>query len=148
VEALARLPVVHGDDASAQRALFARVLAEVPLYANAGLIAPDGHVLASALAFDPTTNLSDRDYFRRALTSDRPSLGRCQFGRISKEPSINMARAVVDASGAAVGVVYVAIRLDWLPRFAAQAKLPADAAITLLDDEGVVIARFPDPEGL
>jgi len=148
VEALARLPVVVHGDPAAQSELFQRVIAEYPLYANVGLIGPDGRIRSSGMTFDPATDLSDRDYFKSAKSSGKPTLGRCQFGRISKEPSINMARAVVDASGAVVGVVYVAIRLDWLPRFAEQAKLPADAAITLLDDEGVVIARFPDPEGL
>src|SRR5262249_44282066 len=86
VEALARLPVVGGGDVPAQNALFGRVLAENPLFANAGLIAPDGHIRASGLNFDPATNLSDRGYFRAALTSGKPTLGRCQFGRISKEP--------------------------------------------------------------
>jgi PAS domain S-box-containing protein len=148
VEALVRIPVLREGDVEAQNELFRRVLAEVPLYANAGMIAPDGLIRASALPFDPKLSLADRGYFQRALTVDQPTLGRCQFGRISKEPSINMARVVKDDSGAVKGVVYVAIRLDWLPRFGAQAKLPADAAITLLDDEGVVIARFPDPEGL
>ncbi len=148
VESLARSDVVISSDVEEQRALFSSVLVEVPLYANAGLIAPDGSIRAGALPFDKATNLADRDYFRRAMTTDRPCLGRCQFGRISKEPSINMAKVVRNASGAVTGVVYVAVRLDWLPRFAAQAKLPPDAAITLLDDEGTVIARFPDEGGL
>jgi PAS domain S-box-containing protein len=148
VQALARTPAVAGGTADEQRELFARVLAEVPLYANAGLIGPDGSVRASALAFDPATNLADREYFRRAMTSGAVSIGRCQFGRIAKEPTINMAAPVRDAAGATTGVVYVAIRLDWLPRFEHEAKLPAGAAITLLDDAGVVVARFPDPEGL
>jgi len=146
VETLARLPVVRGGDVAAQSELFRRVLAENPLYANVGLIGTDGRVRASAVDFDPATDLSDRGYFRDAMTSGRASLGRCQFGRISKEPSINMARAVAGDSGAATGVAYVAIRLNWLSRFEAQAKLPADAAITLIDDEGTVIARFPDAE--
>src|SRR5262245_4526942 len=148
VEALARLPVVRGEDSTAQNALFQEVLLDYPQYVNVGLIGLDGRVRASGVSFDPATDLSDREYFRRALANGRASLGRCQFGRITKEPSINMATVVRDEWGRVNGVVYVAIRLNWLKRFAAQAKLPVDAAITLLDDEGTVVARFPDPEKL
>lgn len=148
VETLARMPVIRGEDRAAQNEVLAQALREDPHFANAGLIGLDGRVRASGLPFDPATDLSDRDYFRRALDNGRASLGRCQFGRISKEPSINMATVVRDASDRVTAVVYVAIRLDWVLRFAAQAKLPPDAAVTLLDDEGTVIARFPDPERL
>ena len=148
VEMLARLPVVRGEDRAAQSELFARLLREHPQYGNVGLIALDGRVRASGVPFDPATDLSDREYFRRALANGRASLGRCQFGRIFKEPSINMATVVRDEHDGVSAVVYVAIRLDWLRRFAAQAKLPADAAITLFDDQGTVIARYPDPEEL
>jgi PAS domain S-box-containing protein len=148
VEALARMPVVRGEDSAAQNALFQEVMREHQQYVNVGLIGLDGRVRASGLPFDPATDLSDRDYFRRALANGHASLGRCQYGRITRKPSINMATVVRDEWGRVNAVVYVAILLDWLPRFAVQAKLPADAAVTLLDDEGTIIARFPDPERL
>ena len=79
---LVQLPVVrHADWVPLCNRTFADLLRNNPLFANLGVIAPDGTIRCSAVPFSGHIDLSDRDYFREAmrthafalwLLSDRP----------------------------------------------------------------------------
>jgi steroid delta-isomerase-like uncharacterized protein len=142
---LARLPEVKAGGESCN-ALFADMLTQFPRYTNLGVIAPDGIVSCSGVPAQPGVYLGDRAYFQQAVATEGFVVGEYQIGRITNEPGLNCGFAIVDASGQLTGVVYAALDLDSLGQFAAQARLPEGAFLTVLDRSGRVLVRLPEQE--
>lgn len=143
---LARLPQVHGRDASGCNALFASLRSEYPLYANLGAIDQDGRLFCSAIPVEGAVNLADRAYFRRALETGEFTIGDYQVGRVTKRATINVAQPAVDEDKRVQAVVFAALDLDWLNRFVSDARLPAGSTLTVVDGKGTILVRYPDSE--
>lgn len=144
---LAQLKEVRPDRAAEAEALF-RGLAQVhSIYVNIGGIDPDGYVFASAL---PVTNrlfLGDRSYFQLARDTQKFAIGEYQVGRLTGRPTLNMAQPIRDKETAGfLGVVFVALDLNWLNQMAARAELPEGSTLTVLDRNGTVLVRYSIPE--
>jgi steroid delta-isomerase-like uncharacterized protein len=69
-------------------------------------------------------------------------VGEYQTGRITEKPALNTGYPVFH-DNKLVGVVYAAIDLNSLAQFAAQARLPEGAVLTVFDRSGRVLARVP-----
>ncbi len=72
------------------------------------LVKPDGHGLIGSHPERPglsNIDLSDRDWFRAALESREPSIGRPTRAAMDGEPMVVMAKAVTDPAGAPVAVL-------------------------------------------
>jgi PAS domain S-box-containing protein len=115
-------------------------------YANLGIIGLHGGLLASALPTSGPVNLADRLYFRRALASGTFAVGEYQVGRITRSPTLNVARPVPGPDGRPRAVVYAAIGLGWLSAVPAELPLPPGAVFAVFDHRGTVLARHPEPE--
>jgi len=122
---LAQVPAVQQHDTAECGRLFANLLAQHPLYANLGAIAPDGTLYASGLTATNEPNLSDRAYFQRAMATRDSVVGDYQIGRITHRATINFAYPVLDAQSNVTAVVYSALSLDWVNELAAKADLPS-----------------------
>jgi putative nucleotidyltransferase with HDIG domain len=145
---LAHLPVVRDGDPAACSALFADFLEHYQRYDNFGAIELDGDVFCSALPTNGPINAADRTYFRRALETRDFAVGDYQIGRITGKSSINFGYPVLDDSGQVQAVVFAALDLAWLVRFESEVEmqLPPGSTLTKTDPDGVVLARYPDPE--
>ena len=141
---LASLPELRGD-AGVCGAFLADLLAEFPAYANLGVIAPDGNLTCSAVPPAGPTNLADRAYYQRAVETGGFAVGEYQIGRVTGKATLNCGYPVLDDAGRLQAVVYAALDLDWLNRFASEARLPPGAVLTVLDRQGTILVRSPDP---
>jgi signal transduction histidine kinase len=128
--------------------LLRTLFADYPRYANLGVIATNGEVLASAVPLAAPVNLADRSFFQRALATRKLSLGNYQVGRITGKPSLNLGYPVLGASGQVQIVVFAALDLDWVNSsdYALQTLLPAGATWTKIDGNGTILARYPEAE--
>jgi steroid delta-isomerase-like uncharacterized protein len=140
---LARLPEVR-TGAAACDGLLADLLAQYSLYANLGVIAPDGTLVCSAVPPAEPLNLGDRAYFRLAIETGDFAVGEYQTGRVTKTPVLNCSYPILDAEGNLLGVVYAAIDLASLGQFAAEAELVEGAILTVFDRNGRVLVRRPN----
>ena len=144
--ALAHLPAVRKHDAPACSALFAALLKQYRIYANLGAIEPDGDVFCSGLPLSRPTNLADRSYFRRAMETRDFAVGDFQIGRITGEATINFGYPVLGDTGQVQAVVFAAVEHNWLNWLAAEARLPQGSEMVVIDRNGIILARHPDPE--
>jgi signal transduction histidine kinase len=64
-------------------------------------------------------------------------------GRISEKPVIVFAHPALDEEGDVRSVVYAALDLTWLGQLVAEADMPPESTVTILDRSGLVIARYP-----
>jgi putative nucleotidyltransferase with HDIG domain len=123
-----------------------RLLELHPAYANFGLIAPRGTVVCSAVPLTRPATLADRPYFTRAIASKGFAVGEYETGRTKGKATLTFGYPVLDASGRVQSVVFAALDLAWINRLAATAELPPGATLTLIDRQGTVLARDPDPD--
>ncbi len=145
---LAQLPVVRRPDLAAQcRRHFADLRAQNVFYANLGVIDANGTLRCSALPFTRPVNLSDRDFFRDARRTRAFAIGGYHIGRVTGKGSANLAYPVVDAAGNATAVVFIALDLGVLAeRLIETTSLPAGSTLTILNNQGMILARQPDQE--
>lgn len=144
---LAQLKEIRPERAAEAEALF-RGLAQVhSIYVNIGGIDPDGYVFASALPITNRLYLGDRPYFQLARDTQKFAIGEYQTGRVTGKPTLNMAQPIRDKeTGNFLGVVFVALDLNWLNQMAARAELPEGSTLTVLDRNGTVLVRYSIPE--
>lgn len=151
---LAQLPVIKSQEWSALcNQTLAAIQAQHPLYLNIGVISPNGLVRCSALPFADGFDLSDRAYFRSALATKGFVVGDYQLGRLTGKGTVNMAYPILDDSGIPSAVIFIAVDFNALIQgtiasasAADGLALPAGSAAAIIDDQGMVFARIPDPE--
>ncbi|MEK7866648.1 MAG: cache domain-containing protein [Planctomycetota bacterium] len=141
---LSRLPAVRGRNTSACASLFVDAIRGSARYANVGMLAADGTVLASGLAEKGPMSLGDRPYFKRAVRSRCFSIGDYQIGRLTGRPTINVALPLLDAMGNVENVLFAALDLSGLDEAFARMALPSGSAVLLLDPSGTVAAWVPE----
>jgi HD-GYP domain-containing protein (c-di-GMP phosphodiesterase class II)/HAMP domain-containing protein len=148
--ALAQLPDVRSARSGRCQQLLQVYASRHLYYANLGVIGPDGLLRCSALPFTPPVDLSDRAYFQLAVSTRRFVIGDYQVGRVTGRATINFGYPLVDEEDRIQGVLFAALDLGWLQQVAATtaSALPRGAVLTLLDRQGTVLVRHPDPERL
>jgi len=142
---LSLLPQVQSGDRRACFRLFSGLLRENPQYLNIGILGLDGYLVASGLPVDKPIYAGDRDYFKRVVRTRKFAIGEYQVGRITGKPAINLAHPIM-RDGKVVGVIYVALDLNWLAQLTSEARLPPGSEVTLIDSAGIILARFPEGE--
>src|SRR4029453_9503443 len=109
---------------------------------------------------DPTTqaaNAADMDWFKMAMETRRETVSGYFYAARIQEAVIIYAAPVVSDRDVPLGVLSLAIRLEWLSAIGQEPGLPPDAMVYLLDRAGHVLvgpkaqgvdtqAGLPDPE--
>jgi PAS domain S-box-containing protein len=145
----ATVPLQHVSIEQGNTAL-RKIKAGLPDYIGTiSLLEPNGTMLYSAESMPPTLgsiNVADRRYFREALNSDRLVVGDPIISRTSGKWIVVFARAIRDEEGGKLrGVVSMSILLERFQEAFTDAALPHGSLITVINREGVVIARSIDP---
>lgn len=145
---LAENPAVKSFDLQACSSLFKDFFNSRPFmfYANIALADDRGNLVCSALPSNDVVNVSDRQYFKFAESEKRFSVGSFQVGRVSHARTIGFGYPVLGEGGQVRGVLMASLDLSWFNHLAAAADLPAGATLSIIDSNGVVLSRYPDPE--
>jgi PAS domain S-box-containing protein len=143
---MSQLEGVQKQSHSDCQALFEKILKENPTFSIVASLDAQGNVLCSAPAVAEPTNLSDRPFFQRAVQTQAFTLGDFTVGRISQKPSFHLASPVLNPEGKLTGVVYVGLDLQAVSEFGTRVQLPPGGSIAMVDERGVFLVRYPDPE--
>ena len=141
--ALAELPEVRAEQADCST-LFGTLLHRLPQSTNLGAARPDGTVFCSGRPLSRPLDLSDEEFFARAVREKRFATSSYVPGRQSGRPSINIATPVVEPTGRIATVMLASIDLDWLRELARKIRLPPSTAIVLLGPDGTLLATLPE----
>ncbi len=123
------------------------LFASYPRYANLGVVATNGEILASAAPVIEPTNQSDRRYFRQALEFRGFAAGDFPSKRTTGKPTLDFGFPVLNPAGEVDAVVFASLDLEWFNHFASElpSQLPKGATWTEMDHNGIILARYPDP---
>ncbi|WP_022980195.1 hypothetical protein, partial [Ideonella sp. B508-1] len=127
------------------QALLAHLLKLEPDYDQIGLALPNGDKACAAVASSRAINFADRSWFRGALASQEMVIGDMTISRTLGRPTITFAKALRSRTGEVLAVYYLGLNLNWLGRTLAVTQ-QNDLNVSLLDDQGVFVARYPDAE--
>ncbi|GAB3456228.1 hybrid sensor histidine kinase/response regulator [Massilia terrae] len=125
----------------------ARLVAGLPQVNSVGVVDARGHPLLTSLGFPAPgrVDLSDRDFFV-ALRDGYPGVyvSGALIGKHSGEPFFSLAHARRKPDGSFGGIVQVSLDPQYLDAFYREvATSEDDMAVTMLSEEGSLIARFP-----
>jgi diguanylate cyclase (GGDEF)-like protein len=95
----------------------------------------------------PATDLSDRDYAQHFARIDDPGLfiSEPMISRATNKWSLQFARRVNGPHGDFLGIVLATVPLAVFEDLYRSINLPPSETLTLLQRDGTVLARFPDP---
>lgn len=125
---------------------FAQVVKQLPAFSNAMFALPDGSVICVAVPLKQSMNIANWPYFKAALTSSDEVIGEALKSRVTGKTVLPIYKAVRDENGEVRGVLHVGLELAWLYRALDDSKYREGARVGLIDPEGRVLARYPDPE--
>jgi len=116
-------------------------------YANIGVTDGRGMLLCDALN-SPPSNFADRKWFREAVRLQQFAVGDYVIGRLrGRQPVLVVATPIPEASPQPTRVAFVAIEVGWMERLLAEANLPAGMMFSIMDAQGVILARYPQEAG-
>ena len=142
--AISLVPSVVLNDSARCSDYLAKLLKQsTGIYHSMGIYGADNVLFCNALPWTGTVSSPDRLYVRLARSAGRFAIGEYQIGRVTKQQGINFGYPLKDAAGTVNGVAFVAVNLDNLNRMAAATPLPQRGILTVVDGEGLVLARKP-----
>ena len=145
---LAGAPQILGGDAAACRTYLAGVNAVEKQYVAISLAAPNGDIVCSSVTLNGRVNISDREYVQRMLQTRQFTTGQYVIARGGLNvPTLPFAYPLTSQTGEITGILVSGLDLTWLNSFAAQAALPDGTALSIVDRNGVLLVRYPDPAG-
>lgn len=115
-------------------------------FADLGIVAADGSLLARALGSAATPDFRRQAWFSECLQQKRLTMGGYRRDRIDGEPILYIAMPVF-VTGQEVGAVaFAALDLNWMNRatFTLLAELPVEARLTLIDRTGGMLRYDAD----
>jgi len=113
------------------------------IYHSMGIYGPDNVLFCNALPWEGKVVSPDRLYVNLAKSTGKFAIGEYQIGRVTKQQGVNFGYPLRDAAGKIMGVAFVAVNLDNLNRMAAATPLPPRGILTVVDRDGLILARKP-----
>ena len=138
------VPSIRESEAGECNAILRRLVQENPIYLNIATADSEGRILCTAIPAAPNISAKGRPYFK-AYEENRFLVGNFTQGQSMPVKLIHIAHPIQDASGRAIGVIWVAVKLETLHELLSQ-NLAPHSSLTILDANGTVLVREPDFE--
>ena len=120
---------------------------DMPWVRSLSVVAANGKVDCSTDARVVGLDVSDRSYFRRALSSGEFVMSDYLVGRASGLSIVMGAFAATTKDLQSV-VVIATVNLEWMDGFAAVVSRRPGTVVDLIDANGIVLARYPHAESV
>jgi signal transduction histidine kinase len=127
-------------------ALFSGLIKENKKLVNLGLADYQGKIICSALPTQQLTTLADQTYFQQALKTRQVVVGDYQLNPSTNRPYIGLAKLVRNPAGQPTGVIFAHLDLDWIQKLLREEPLPEKGVVTVIDDKGVILTHWPEPQ--
>ncbi len=143
LEVMSRVAVLQGEDVAGCTAFLTDLTARHRWIISARVNKPDGTGLCRDADFATMANLGDRDYFKTAVATKQFVLSGYIFGHSTKRPAIAAILPVLDPAGAVVRVLALTLDLASLNADAVMMGKEPGLETTIVDGDGIVLAREP-----
>ncbi len=90
-----------------------------------------------------TLDVSDRDYFKKAMSTGKFATSDALIGRLTHRPVVVNALPILDAEGNPRAVLWAGVDLYWISQVAAEASTKFGGVVIAFDRNGRIIANQP-----
>ncbi len=146
LQMLALVPEVRMALPEECQALLRQAAALHPWSTGFSVVHPDGTFLCDSQ--DRAVNIADRTYFQRAMATRSFTLSDYLVGRRKGRPVLMAVLPTVNDVGKVDRLLMAGIDLQWLAELSAEVARGVGGVVTLLDAQGTVLARAPDPQAV
>lgn len=140
--ALAQIPAIQHRETARCNLILSRMQRQFDMYLAIGVADPSGRIWCSSAR--PGTDISDRPYFKRALSARRFDTGGYIIGRLLGRPSLNFNMAVEDADGRVTGVLVAGLDLEQLAQSLQRTGLPPATRLAIAGPDRRIMVSLPD----
>ena len=140
---LSRLPDLRNPHAKSCSVLLNEIMKQLPVYNNVGVVKATGNLACSAQLFETPDIFASHSYFKEALRTGAPAVGGY---RMNGKSNLVYFYPLVGRSGTVQTVLFVEFGFDWFTSLFVESKLPQGSVLTLRDQSGAILARYPDAE--
>jgi len=137
LKTLATLPEIQNMDVLQCNVIFQRIVRDNPTLANIVLLNPQGDVLAAALPFTGSVDMSDRTSVMDAVRARDFSAGDSMISRMAKVPAMQFSYPVIDDGGVLTGVLSISYNLEKYDEYFEPIELPYGSRFIFVDRHGV-----------
>lgn len=117
-------------------------------YVSVGLTDANGRVRCASTETSPDLELADQPFFTAATSGVPTTRARLVTDVVTGEPALAVVWPVIGPGNRQIGLVFAAIDLQRLQPAELITGLPAGSYATVVDGDGTILARVPDPLGL
>lgn len=146
---IAALNAAGRADKRALYQMFREKIAGAPQIKQVTFVSPDGRVVASSREYpSPDLYLGDREWFSALRNSIRTSdlIAKPLRTRVGGDWIVLVSRRIVRADGSFAGILNIGLDPHYFESVYRAATAMDGMAITLLRNDGTVLARYPDSE--
>jgi len=143
---LAEIPEVRQARTPGCATIFADLVKDNQDLLNLGLADSQGEIICSARPTRQPTALADRPSFQAALNTRRVVVGRYQLNPATDKPYLGLARSLWSSSGQLKGVLFIDLNIGWVHNFMSNEPLPEKGVVNVIDEKGLILTRWPDPQ--
>jgi diguanylate cyclase (GGDEF)-like protein len=147
LKAMAQLPSLRGVEG--RRCDFLRMeLTQVfPRYLNIMLADSSGKTICSTNPVNDLVDVGARQFFQEALKNREIGTGLYRFDPVTGMPYVLLGAPVTNNQNQVDAVLFASFSLSNFEALPPTARLSPDSVIFVFDSTGLMLARYPDPEG-
>ncbi len=148
LETLAATSAIHAGQAGNCAVFLSRFLRSSRDYLNLGVIRPDGSPVCSAAPLQPAENYAHRLFFQRVLAGRAFAIGDYHAATATDKPAVTLAVPLLNRAGKVEAVVFATLDLMRANEVLIDELAREGGIFTLIDERGLVLARYPDPKNV
>jgi len=127
--------------------IFSHIMQQHFPYYSAFYVADlNGNILCSMPDGDLPLDLLGCEHYLHLRASEDFVVSEYHICRNSGRGVISMGYPVRNPDDERIAVINIGIHLEWFNQLAAEADLPSGSTMTVFDRNGVILARYPDPD--
>ncbi len=144
---LAEIPIVKTQNVEVCNDVFARLLEQYAgKYSNIAQLDLEGTVICSSLPEALGLNYAEEQWYKDLIQTHNITFGSYRTGRITGLPVLPINYPVLNEQGELQGIVSVTLSLEWFSTFLDTSTIPPQTNITVLNQNDIILAYYPDPE--
>ena len=118
-------------------------MSDAPWITGLSIVGANGRIACSTAANSIGFDVTDRTYFREALSAKTFIVSEQAVGRARGGVGLVAAVPTLDENGSASGVIAAGIELQWIDRIGSEIARRPGAMMLVIDDAGTVLAAHP-----
>jgi diguanylate cyclase (GGDEF)-like protein len=148
MQILSHVPDVTQGSPSQCHAVLVETVREKPWLKGLWVAGANGRASCSTVPGGLNLDFSRKTYFQSALETKRFVIEHYAVGSLKALPGAIAALPVVDADGQVRKIILGSLDLNWLTSVVDEVTRSAGASFSLIDDKGLVIARYPNIDNM